>query len=69
MTQSEILDKIIQDIIEDYQEKPVEIKESVKKIRELNFKYWNNWWEADTEFEEFENYLKIYYPQYYKELI
>lgn len=65
MTQSEILDKITTDLILEFQNKVLPINGTVAKIRELHYKYWNNWWEADIEFE---NYIKIYYPQYYEEL-
>lgn len=62
MTQSEIYDRILRDIILNWSANCLPIDESVAKIREISKAYW--WSEGDN----YESYISIHYPQYYKEL-
>ena len=63
MTQSEIYDRILSGIINDwYYSEHSNMDKLVAKIRGLSDAYW--WREG----ENYESYISIHYPQYYKEL-
>lgn len=60
MTQSEIYDRILKDLVTSGN---MSTSESVKKIRELAYNYLREGGKFN-----FPRYISIHYPQYYKEL-